>query len=341
MSTPGFRSASIAIAKILCGLVLVTATLAAQNEIPDSLPPADVGVPYDFTFLPGLEEIFNAYSGITITTSTSGDVPPGLTVSNSSRVSGVPTRAGSYTFQITITFSISADGQTISIPVPPFPVSIVVRGSATGGLSVEGGAVTFNFAQGATAPQTRTVRIVNKGTPARSVSATATSQPRGWLSTGGSASVAAFSSTGLTITANPASLLPGLYSGSVEITASGGNEKFAVPVVLAIAAVGTGLSISQTGVRFEVQQGSPVNLSQSFQVAGTTAATLQYSATATAIAGGAWLGVSPATGSATATTPAIVTASVSADRLSAGQYYGQIEIRADGVNNSPRTVNVV
>ncbi len=319
--------------------------MVAQSQdfgpFPADLPPADAGLPYDYTLLPGFDEALAGAEGVTISTSVSGDVPPGLTVSGGSRVSGIPTRPGTYVFQIAIRFSVSDGGTEFAIRFL-FTPTIVVRGTPTGGLSIEGGAVSFNFTQGATASQTRTIRLVNKGALARSVSATATSQPRGWLSSSSGASVAAFSSTALSITANPTGLLPGVYSGSVEIVASGdANEKFTVPAVIAITASGPNLTVSQTGVTFEIQQGSPAAPSHTFQVGGTTATALQFSATATTITGGSWLRVSPAASSASATTAAGVTATVSAAGLSAGQYFGQIEIRADGANNSPRTVNAV
>ena len=319
--------------------------MVAQSQdfgpFPADLPPADAGLPYDYTLLPGFDEALAGAEGVTISTSVSGDVPPGLTVSGGSRVSGIPTRPGTYVFQIAIRFSVSDGGTEFAIRFL-FTPTIVVRGIPTGGLSIEGGAVSFNFTQGATAAQTRTIRLVNKGALARSVSATATSQPRGWLSSSSGASVAAFSSTALSITANPTGLLPGVYSGTVEIAASGGaNEKFTIPAVIAITASGPNLTVSQTGVTFEIQQGSPAAPSQTFQVGGTTATALQFSATPTTITGGSWLRVSPAASSASATTAAGVTATVSAAGLSAGQYFGQIEIRADGANNSPRTVNAV
>ena len=343
MASSLFRATLVV--KAFSAVLLMAAALAAQTQdfgpFPASLPPADAGVPYDYTLLPGFDEAIDSGQGVTISTVVSGDAPPGLTVSAGSRVSGVPTRPGTYTFQIAIRLAISDAGVDFAIRFL-FTPTIIVRGTPTGGLSIEGGAVSFNFTQGATAPQTRTIRLINKGALARSVSATATSQPRGWLASSSGASVPAFSSTALSITANPTGLLPGVYSGSVEITASGGaNEKFTVPAVIAITASGPNLTVSQTGVTFEVQQGSPAVPFQTFQVGGTTATALQFSATPTTIAGGSWLRVSPAASSASSTTSAGVTATVSAAGLAAGQYFGQIEIRADGANNSPRTVNAV
>ena len=326
-------------------LALFAAALSAQNveygPFPFDLPPADAGVPYDYTLIPGLDEIIGTDAGVTFSGTASGNVPPGLTVSGATRVTGVPTRPGSYTFEIILRIAISGGGEQFSFRFTLVP-TIVVRGNAAGGLSVEGGALSFNFTQGASVAETRTIRVTNKSAVARTVSASASSQSGRWLSVGGGASVPAYSSAGLAITANPAGLPPGVYSGSVDITATGGTERFSLAVVLAIAGSGQSVTVSQTGLTFEVQQGSPASPSQTFQIAGTTAgSTLGYDAIATTVLGGPWLRVSPASGNATAAAPSTVTASVSAAGLTAGQYYGQIEVRAAGATNSPRTVNVV
>ena len=90
-------------------------SLAAQ-----SLPDATVGVPYTFDFGDGLSSLIGVFDGITITLTydASGGVPPGLALARSGLLSGTPTAAGQFNFNLNgllvITF---AEGG-----IPPFSI---------------------------------------------------------------------------------------------------------------------------------------------------------------------------------------------------------------------------
>ena len=326
------------------GLAALTSTLSAQGPFVGQLPDAEAGVQYEYSLLPDLNDIpfikdllttFNA----TFTGSGTGDVP-GLTITGGTRVSGVPTRAGSYQIQLVLIFTYIVDKETRTFR-GVFNTSLVVRGPTSTGLTIEAGTRLFDFIEGDTIPQTRTIRLTNRGQLTRVVSATVTSQPRGWLTAGSTTSVAPYSTAAIPVTANPAGLRAGVYTGSIDMTASGGTERFAVLVILTVAPAGPAISVSQTGLTFEVQQGSSARLSQSFQVTGSSRTPIPFSNIASVLGAGSWLRVSPVEGNATAATPGNVTASIVPDGLNPGAYYGQIEVRANAANNSPRTVNVV
>ncbi len=326
------------------GLVALTSTVSAQGPFVGQLPDAEAGVQYEYSLLPDLNDIpftkdlLTTYNA-TFTGSGTGDVP-GLTITGGTRVSGVPTRPGSYLIQLVLIFTYAVDRETRTFR-GVFNSSLLVRSPTSTALTIEGGTRSFDFNEGDTIPQTRTIRLTNRGQLTRVVSATVTSQPRGWLTAGSTTSVAPYSTTAIPVTANPAGFRAGVYTGSIEVTASGGSERFTVLVILTVSPAGPAISVSQTGLTFEVQQGSTARLSQSFQVTGSSRTPIPFSNIASVLGAGSWLRVSPSEGNATSNAPSNVTASIVPDGLNPGAYYGQIEVRASAAGNSPRTVNVV
>lgn len=69
---------------------------------------------------------------------------------------------------------------------------------------------------------------------------------------------------------------------------------------------------------------------------------LNFTVSKSTLSGGErWLSASPASGSATSTSPAAVTVSIDPSGLTAGDYYGQVQIAAPGAGNSPQSLSVV
>jgi uncharacterized protein (TIGR03437 family) len=99
---------------------------------------------------------------------------------------------------------------------------------------------------------------------------------------------------------------------------------------------------SQNGLTFVASTGSGAPGSQSFTVVNGGTGTLNYGATPSTASGGNWLSVTPAAGSAAsgAAGPP-VQVSVNPTGLTAGDYYGQLQVQAPGAPNSPQTVTVV
>jgi uncharacterized protein (TIGR03437 family) len=141
------------------------------------------------------------------------------------------------------------------------------------------------------------------------------------------------SSSSITITANPAGLSGGSYSGTVTLS-YGGDVTATIPVTLTIS--GGSSSTSLTGpasMTFNYAVGTPP-ASQTLSIGSSPASSTSVSAAVTS--GNSWLSVSPASG----TTPASFTVSVNTTGITSGPLSGNIQITASGVSNSPLNVPV-
>jgi hypothetical protein len=124
--------------------VTISATVAPITIAPTTLPNGAVGVPYSQTL--------TAAGGVPpYQGSTSGTLPPGLTAALvpgvSALVSGTPTQAGTFTFNVIATDTLSSQGSqayTVTIAAPP--VTIVV-----GPPSLPNGVANVAYAQTITA----------------------------------------------------------------------------------------------------------------------------------------------------------------------------------------------
>lgn len=130
------------------------------------------------------------------------------------------------------------------------PVRLVVTSAATLNLSQN----TLNIAhiQGTTAPAGVTVGLTSSGTPiAFTAAATSTGN---WLSvspTSGTTTAAGGAATNLTITANPAGLAPGTYTGTVAVTPAGGTAQNITVTLVVTAATPPVLREVQSAARNE------------------------------------------------------------------------------------------
>src|SRR5580704_2251816 len=139
---------------LLAGLLLSGGAALAQ---PPSIPStATVGVPYSFDFGQGFSGIpqSGGEGGVSFSWSftSGGNLPPGITLNSEGLLSGTPTTAGVYNFTVAFTFSISAEGFSMTIPPTQAPFTITVMGGPTGPqTSVQPGLLSFSFTAGASA----------------------------------------------------------------------------------------------------------------------------------------------------------------------------------------------
>jgi uncharacterized protein (TIGR03437 family) len=97
------------------------------------------------------------------------------------------------------------------------------------------------------------------------------------------------------------------------------------------------LAVSPTSLAFTAAG----TASQTFAVSGTGSSTLFWAAAASTTAGGAWLSVSPSSGSSAAgQTGAVATVTVKSTGLAAGDYYGQILVTSPAAANPVETITV-
>ena len=168
-------------------------------------------------------------------------------------------------------------------------------------------------------------------------SASATSNDQNWLSVT-PASGTATPPAALTVTANSAGLLPGIYPGAIVVTE--GTTTLHLGVVLTVSAAQNLLTISQSGLQFQVAAGSVALPTQSVSVSESGTGALAFSASTKTLSGGSWLTVTPASGTANPTTSSTVNVGVDSSSLAAGDYYGLVQFSAKGAGNTPQAVEV-
>jgi len=280
------------------------------------------------SLLPGLQFVVSSTAPWLTVTPSTGTVPSVLQVTVDPSILA----AGSYSGTITITVPNAVPSTstvtvtlTVSAPTP-----------ATLGLSTQ--SVSFTATQGS-APLTQQLQITNTG--GGSLSFTAAASGASWLTISPATGIATPSSpASLTITATPGSLAPGTYSGTVAITGVGSTIN--VPVTLSVSAPTAAILISQVGLSFTAVAQGGVPLPQTFGILNTGQGSMNWSATSSTISGGNWLAISPASG--TVTTPyldvSLVAVTINPSGLSAGTYYGQIQVSA-AVANTPQLVTII
>jgi uncharacterized protein (TIGR03437 family) len=147
---------------------------------------------------------------------------------------------------------------------------------------------------------------------------------------------------------NTQQLAVGGFPNSITIKYSQGATKgsVTVPVLLFIADAGPIIGVDGVGQRFETQQG--MGTSEPIPVTilnyGDPATIVNWTAQAQQISGGAWLNVSPSSGSASAAKPGVVTLSLNlvvANSLPPGGYYALLLISDPQSQNSPQYVTIV
>jgi len=320
-------------------------------------PPGRVGATYDWsTSLTNPE--FPALPALDIGFTNPAGLPDGIQMIRPGRFAGIPRVAGTFTFDVPGRWVFSSADRS-EIVTFVYRVTILVE-DVVGGLSVESGGLNFEFpldaatrttakpgatrAAGENNANTRFIKVINRGSRARSVSVNASTFRGGpWLAASGGGSVGPFSSSTIVVTASPAGLGEGVFSGTVAIRAAdGGNERFDLAVNLGMTRQRQILRVSRSGFTFEYEQGSTASVTQFFQVSSGGPGPLPFTSSFSTLSGGSWLSLAGGSGTAAADAPQSVGVSVNASTLAPGEYHGQIEVRAgEGVANSPATVNVV
>ncbi|HEV2690279.1 MAG TPA: hypothetical protein VGV35_17095 [Bryobacteraceae bacterium] len=243
---------------------------------------------------------------------------------------------GNYSATITIT-PAAATPAKLQVTVA-FQVGLALAPK----LSADKANLSFTFSRGATA-RSATVNVTNAGGGTLNFNASAKTASAGnWLSVSPSSGKAlAGKSVPITVTADPAGLSPGTYTGSISLQPDSGNM-VSIPVVVSVSTLSQALLLTQTGLSFTAVAQGGIIPSQSFGVINVGTGILNWTASTSTLAGGPdWLVASPATGSSDASQAAPqVTVGVNAANLAPGNYYGQVRIDAPSAANSPQVVTV-
>jgi uncharacterized protein (TIGR03437 family) len=270
---------------------------------------------------------------LTITPS-SGVVPAAFEVSaDPSQLS-----ASNYTSTITITVP------NANPPIQNIPVTFNVAAALPSQLSFNTTSLSFALTSGGT-QASQQFQVTNQGTGSISFTAAATTASGGnWLQVSPQNGKASSGSpASLIVTANPGTLTPDTYSGTITISDSGTGGQITLPITMAISGAQQKILLSQVGLTFTaVAQGGAV-LPQSIGILNAGAGPMNWTAAASTLTGSGWLTVSPASGTVAEALldVSFVNVSVNAQSLAAGNYYGSIQIGAPGADNSPQTVLIV
>jgi hypothetical protein len=265
-------------------------------------------------------------------TPASGTAPSTVSVGiNVSQLPGGGALNGEFVGQLV--FQTNGDTTTV-------PITVTVGPAAFTQLNP----ISFTMPFGGANPLTQTLNVatIDNSTIRFSVS-TATGTGGAWLTTTPTGSGCCF--TPLTIAANVnASTLPaGTYTGEIIITEFANPQRsMVIPVNLTIVASGPFFDNLPGGLSFAMKPGGALT-SQIVQIGnGGSTGTLNWTATSSTGDGGAWLTVTPATGTA----PSIASVSVTAANLPgggalAGTFTGQIVFTSPGDTTTvPVTVTV-
>ena len=193
--------------------------------------------------------------------------------------------------------------------------------------------LSFRAAAGAGAlpSQTITVSSTVAGLP---WSAQATMQSgSGWLSV----SPASGSAPGtIAVSVNVANLSVGTYQGAVTVNAPLASPiSRSVAVTLTVdAASPAQLAVDPRALTFEVNAGTGNPPTQTLRISNVGGGSLNWTAQSSSVTGGNWLSITPASGTASAATPAAIQVGISVGTLPAGIYSGSIRVQSPATNQS-------
>jgi Viral BACON domain len=244
-------------------------------------------------------------------TPASGSTPGSVSVS----VNPAALAAGTYTGTVSITSATTSNSPktvAVTLNVTPAPLPTIAASPAS---------LTFNYQSGGTVPAAQNVAVSSSGTAFNyTVSTSAT-----WLT----ATPASGSTPGnVSVSVNPASLVAGMYTGTVSIASAGASNSpktVAVTLNVTAAALPT-LTASPASLSFTYQIGGSSPAAQPFSVASSGAAVNFTTATSAT-----WLSATPS-----GTTGSNVSVSINPSGLAAGTYNGNVTITSAGAANSPK-----
>ena len=265
---------------------------------------------------------------------TSGTLPFDLQVG----VDASQLAAGAYIGTVTITVPAAT---TAPINVQ---VAFVVSAAATQRLTLSASSLSFSVTQGA-APTTSQLTLTNQGSGSLNFTATSTSK---WISVSpASGSVTAASPVSLTVTANPGTLVPGSYTGTLVIASSNTGQAINVPVTLTINPPLQKIVLSQLGFTFIAVASGGTVLPQTLGIVNGGAGSMNWTAQAITASGSScgFLSLSTSSGSVAQplvdTSPVDVSINAQGQGLAPGSYYCQIQVSAVNASNSPQSALVV
>jgi uncharacterized protein (TIGR03437 family) len=229
------------------------------------------------------------------------------------------TLPSTFTGLVTITVNTAAGSDSMAI------IAAVPNPSV---IAVSPASLQFAYTTGGTAPPAQSVQITNTGAGTLAWTATASAA---WL---GVSPASGTATSTLSVSVSIAGLSAGVYTGSVQIAASGAsNTPLSLPVTLTVTQALPSLAVTPQALTFTYTAGGAAPASQSVSITNAGAGTLSWTASAS---GGYWLTISSASGTA----PGTVSVSINPANLAAGTYTGSVQVTSAGSTGSPASIAV-
>ena len=230
-------------------------------------------------------------------------------------------------------------------PARQIAVTFIVQQAAPARLAVEPDNLTFSLTEGVPAV-IETILVANQGGGPLDFNASARTTSGGsWLSVSPlSGTATAVTPVPLTVESDPRGLVASTYRGEILIVSTTTDELITVLVTMTVTEAQQTVLLSKTGLTFTAVAGGGKVPSQSFEVLNIGKGVMSWAISASTLSGGTnWLQVNPENGSTDAAAPQVPSVRVDIDQgtLTAGVYYGEIQVAAPTADNSPQTITVV
>lgn len=190
-------------------------------------------------------------------------------------------------------------------------------------LAVRPTGLVFTIRQGQPSPSPQALTVTGGNLIPLAWTAEVSTQSGGnWLAVSPSSGVAPSS---VLVAVNPANLAAGIYTGAIRIVSEGASgSPQTISVTLTVQSTNPpAIGLSQQFLSFAALQGGANPPAQSISLTNTGGGVLSFAVQTETSAGGAWLQVTPTTGTA----PTTLTVRASSSNLASGQYQGLITIR--------------
>ena len=213
--------------------------------------------------------------------------------------------------------------------VPPLQLPVMLSVTAGPAFRVNTNLMAFQYRNGGSAPAPQTLSV---GVTTGALSFTPmvlTADGGSWLAVTPEFATAP---ADVTVSVNPSGLAAGSYFGLIAFSSVGGEDQtYYVPVSLQVSDDPI-LTVPSQSLIFTATAGGPISAAQKIKVRGTgTSSPFQVTANE------GWLHVSPGSG----TTDVDLSVQASPASLTAGYYFGVVQIEIPGVQNSQQYVPVV
>jgi uncharacterized protein (TIGR03437 family) len=255
-------------------------------------------------------------------------------------VTADPANLAPGTYQGTITIS-AANAVPAQVQIN---VTFTVGPALPARLTLDQDHLSFTFPQGSFT-RGQPVTLFNAGGGSLAFTATAildSGKQTNWLTLSPAAgTVTPAAPASIAVTANTNGLSPGTYSGRIVITSAASPAPATVLITMTISTKPLSFLLSQSGLSFTAVADGGIVPPQTFGVLSVGAAAAPWSAEASALSGGSWLGVTPQSGALSGGGAApLVTVNVNPQGLDPGRYYGLVRTRVQGAANTPQALTV-